>query len=509
MGWLNEGQLGWLKESQKLRVALGVVCLTTLVTLALPTEIYSQNPVLEEYIREGLRSNQALKQKQLDYARSLAALKGAAGLFFPDLSVNARYTVAEGGRIIEFPVGDLLNPVYSTLNLLTGSEAFPQVENQEFPFYRPREQETKLSLVQPLFSADIVSNYKIQKQYSEISRVGVDRYQRELVREITKAYYAYQKAENLLWLADTSYHLVEENNRVSRRLFENDKVTIDAVYRSEAEMSQVEVQRAQASNMKAASQAYFNFLLNRPLDEEIETVRTDPAPLGLSLEEASEMALENRVELRQVRQYQMLNEYVADLHRGKNIPGVYGVVDYGFQGEEYRFTGEDDFLLASLVLRWNLFQGTVNRQKVNESVIEGEKLEALYDETSQQIRMEVINTFYAVQAAREAVRSAGAQTRSARRAYELISRKYSEGQSPLLELIDARTSLTRAAANSIIAQAEYFSQLADFEYAVGRSVQEYENAGDISGQENEGAGAISGLEQEYEYAGDLSGLEKE
>ena len=261
-------------------------------------------------------------------------------------------------------------------------------------------------------------------------------------------------------------------------------------------MSQVEVQRAQASNMKAASQAYFNFLLNRPLDEEIETVRTDPAPLGLSLEAASEMALENRVELRQVRQYQMLNEHVADLHRGKNIPGVYGVVDYGFQGEEYRFTGEDDFLLASLVLRWNLFQGTVNRQKVKESVIEGEKVEGLYDETNQQIRREVINTYYAVQAAREAVRSAGAQTRSARRAYELISRKYSEGQSPLLELIDARTSLTRAAANSIIAQAEYFSQLADFEYAVGSSVQEYEYAGDISGQENEGAGGVSGLEQE-------------
>ena len=427
----------------------------------------SVNPQLEAYISAGLESNQALRQKQLDYARSLAALKGARGLFFPDLSVNARYTMAEGGRIIEFPVGDLLNPVYSTLNILTASDMFPQLENQEFPFYRPREQETKLSLVQPIFNADIVYNYRIQKQYTEISRIDVDQYERELVKEITKAYYDYQKAENLLWLADTSYSLVKENNRVSRRLLENDKVTIDAVYRSEAEMSQVEVQQAQASNMKEASQAYFNFLLNRPLNTEIVLLRTEPYQLDISLEEATNQAVQNRIELRQVQQYQVLNQYVADLHRGKNIPGVYGAVDYGYQGEKYRFTKDDDFLLASLVLRWTLFQGTVNRQKVQETMIEGQKLEALYDETTQQITMEVINTYYAVRAAFEAVQSARAQTRSARRAYELISRKYSEGQSPLLELIDARTSLTRAAANAIIAQAEYFIQMADFEYAIG------------------------------------------
>ncbi len=123
--------------------------------------------------------------------------------------------------------------------------------------------------------------------------------------------------------------------------------------------------------------------------------------------------------------------------------------------------------MASLVMRWNLFQGTTNHQKVQQSKIEGEKLKELYSETQQQIRLEVINHYYALQAAYESVQSAQKQTRSANRAYELISRKYSEGQSSLLELIDARTSLTSAAANSIIAQSEYFSQQADFEYAMG------------------------------------------
>jgi len=429
--------------------------------------LQAQNPHLEAYLREGLTSNKGLKQKQLDYARDLSVLKEAKGMFFPDISMNARYTVARGGRTIEFPVGDLLNPVYSTLNMLTASESFPQIENQEFSFYRPTEHETKVSLVQPIFNSDIVQNYKIQKQYAEISRIDVERYKRELIKEITKAYYEYKRAFNLLSLADTSLSLVKENLRVSQKLFENDRVTIDAVYRSESELSRVEVQRAQANNLVEASRAYFNFLLNRSLDAPMELMAELPLPPSVSLQEATSLALDNRDELHQIEEFKQLNQHVTTLHQGKNIPGVFGVVDYGFQGEQYSFTNEDDFMLASLVMRWNLFQGTMNHQKVQQSRIEGKKLEELYLETQQQISLEVINNFYGLQAAFESVESAGKQVRSAIRAYELIERKYSEGQSPLLELIDARTSLTSAAANSIIARSEYYSRLADFECSMG------------------------------------------
>jgi hypothetical protein len=40
------------------------------------------------------------------------------------------YFMAGGGRTVDFPVGDLLNPVYTTLNQLTGGNNFPQVTNQ-------------------------------------------------------------------------------------------------------------------------------------------------------------------------------------------------------------------------------------------------------------------------------------------------------------------------------------------------------------------------------------------
>ena len=219
--------------------------------------------------------------------------------------------------------------------------------------------------------------------------------------------------------------------------------------------------------MVEASRAYFNFLLNRPLSSSIELMEESPVPLMISLDEATLRALENRDELHQIETYMKMNEHMTALHRGSNIPGLFGVVDYGFQGEQYHFTHEDDFLLASLVMRWNLFQGSTNHLKIQQSRIDGEKLDELYQETIQQIRLELINHYYGLQAAFESVESAAKQTNSALKAYQLINRKYTEGQSSLLELIDARTSLTGAVANAIVARSEYYSRLADFECAMG------------------------------------------
>ena len=71
----------------------------------------AQEESLEDYIRTGLGNNLALKQKEVSYEKSLYVLQQARSLFYPDISMNMRYSAAKGGRLIEFPVGTMLNPV--------------------------------------------------------------------------------------------------------------------------------------------------------------------------------------------------------------------------------------------------------------------------------------------------------------------------------------------------------------------------------------------------------------
>ncbi len=439
-----------------------------ILTIAiLPLQGKTQDRVLDEYIREGLESNQALRQRNIDYTISLSKLKESRSLFFPDIDINARYTVARGGRVIEFPVGDLLNPVYSTLNMLTGTAQFPSIENQSFNFYRPREHETKITMVQPIFNTDLIYNYRINKEYSGIAHADIGLYERELVKEIKTAYYTCFSALSMLELADSTILLVKENLRVSRRLFDNDKITIDAVHRSEAELSKAEAARARAVNYYESSKSYFNFLLNRPLTTDFEPGQVqEPMPVS-GLQQAQDHALDKRGELDKISSYISANDYALKLDRSDNLPEITGVVNYGYQGKEYSFTADDDFVLASLVLQWDLFRGMVNKHKTEQRRLESQKLQEMYREAEESIKMEVLNSYYSVLSAYDQVAAAGKQQESARKAYRVVQKRYEQGQATLLELTDARTAMTEANSDHISAVSNYFIKLAEMECARG------------------------------------------
>ncbi|MES2732820.1 MAG: hypothetical protein V4714_13785, partial [Bacteroidota bacterium] len=65
--------------------------------------------VLDSYIQQGLSNNLALKQPKFAFEKSLLALKEANGLFMPSANFDFQYSLASGGRTIDFPIGDLLN----------------------------------------------------------------------------------------------------------------------------------------------------------------------------------------------------------------------------------------------------------------------------------------------------------------------------------------------------------------------------------------------------------------
>lgn len=443
-----------------------------LLTITLLQHTTAQEEILAKYIEEGLESNLSLLQREADYERNLQSLKAAKGLFYPDISMNARYSLARGGRTLDFPVGDLLNPVYSTLNSLTQSEQFPQVENQEIPFYRPTEQVTSLNIMQPLVNPQIIYNYRIEKDRTLIGKTDVTIYKRELIRELKLAYYNFLKTEYLTRLINETESLLLENLRVSNSLFKNDKVTHDVVYRSEAELQKVYLAYAEAEKSKQTARAYFNFLLNKPLNSPIEVYEYDEVPelrLTTAVDTAIRTGIETREEMSQLERYADMNENYTRLLKSNNYPTLSFGFNYGFQGEQYSFTSEDDFLLASIVLRWNLFQGMKNRASVQEAKIASHKIELIKEETEKQIELQIIQAYYDLAAADKAIHAAMAQTQAAEKAFKVIQEKFRIGQSQLIEYTDARTTLTGSKQNVIIAVFDFKIQEAELERAIAQN----------------------------------------
>lgn len=433
------------------------------LTLLIPALIEGQE-ILKEYIRTGIENNLALKQKESGYEKSLEALKEARGLFYPNISLGARYTVAEGGRVIDFPVGSLLNPVYSTLNALTSSSAFSQTRNMQIKFLRPTEQETRVRLVQPVFAPEIYFNSKVKKEMSVYEEADVDQYKRELIAEIKKAYYNVSMAVGIFSMLTDTRKLLLENVRVNKKLFENDKLTIDFVYRSETELSKFDQELQEADKNRKIASAYFNFLLNRPLSDSI--ILQEPLSFPVISEltgDFSRSALENREELKKLENYSNITDMQIRMNQSDKLPDLFVAVDYGFQGEKYEFNQKQDYVIASAVLTWNLFSGFQNRAKIKQAKIDKEIITSQMDEAKKQIELQVINSLNELLTAEKGITAAGIRLKNAREGFRLVNRKYEEGQASLIEFLDARTSLTQAEANLIISKFTYLSCFAEFE----------------------------------------------
>ena len=426
--------------------------------------ILSGQEVLDEYVRIGLENNLALRQKLSGYRKSLEALREARGLFFPNISLNARYTVSEGGRVIDFPIGDLLNPVYSTLNALTSSSIFPMVDNQQVRFLRPTEHETKIRVVQPVVSTDIYYNTRIKKEFSDLEEADAEQYRRELTAEIKKAYYNAAMSEGIVKMLYRTRTLLAENVRVNRKLVENQKLTLDNVYRSEAELSKFDQELQVSEKNKKVATAWFNFLLNRPLTDSVIFTEPDVFPVISDLtEDYSITALQNREELAKLENYSNISDLQLKMNQAGRIPDLFVAVDYGFQGEEYKFNRNQDYVQASAILTWNLFEGFRNKARIKQAEIDKAIIDDRLEEAKKQIELQVITVMSELMAAEKGITAAESRLRNAAEGYRLVNRKFEEGQSSLIEFIDARTTLTQAEENLIISRFTYLSVYAEFE----------------------------------------------
>lgn len=435
--------------------------------------ILKAQEVLEDYVAYGLENNIALRQKETDYKKSIEALREARALFYPDISFQARYTVSEGGRVIEFPVGDLLNPVYTTLNQLTSSQMFPLLENQEILFLRPHEHETKLRLIQPVINPDIYYNSRIKKELTLLQEADVEQYRRELTAEIRKAYFNVAMADRVNTMLGETRSLLLENIRVNRKLIENGKATADYLYRSQAELGKFDQELQNAwKNLRVAT-AYFNFLLNRPLSDSITIAEPETLPtlVGAS-EEYTRIALENREEIRKLESYSAITRLRERMESSGKIPEMSVVVDYGFQGTEYRFNSDQDYVQASALLSWNLFRGFQNRSKIRQAALDREMAGMQLEEATRQIELQVISTMNELMAAEKGIAAAESRLRNANEGFRLVNRKYEEGQASQIEFIDARTTMTQAGVNLIISKFNYLSAFAEFEKAVAAGKQQ-------------------------------------
>lgn len=416
---------------------------------------------LDDYISTAFVQNQGLKQQQFDLDKSMYALKEAKAMYLPTVSMLGSYTKSAGGRTIDVPVGDLVNPIYTALNQLTNSNRYPMQQNQSFLLNPNNFYDAKLRTSLPLINAEIRYNQLIKKQLITSQQASVNVYKRALVLDIKSAYYRYYQALQGVATYNSAMLLIKENIRENESFLRNGVRNGTALLRAQTEQEKTNASLIQAQRNIQNARSYFNFLLNRPLQDSIKTDSVAIADIITSPDTTT--GTNNREELKQLQTMQQVYKLDYKLQKSGFIPKLSTFIDLGSQGTDFKVNDKTRYYLWGVNLQWDLFTGGQRKYRAEQSRASLNSTTAQLDQTQQSLQLQLDQTYNNYQSAKAAYKSTAAQLAFAKKYYNDQLKAYRAGQLLYLELVDAQDQLTSARLQIADAQAALQISLAELE----------------------------------------------
>lgn len=426
--------------------------------------------VLDGYVREGLANNLAFRQESLEISRVTESLNQARSLFYPRVAFNPTYSLAAGGRRLEFPVGDLLNPAYRTLNQLTSSDRFPTNVPNVNQLLAPNDfHDTKVSVNYALFNTDIQYNYLIQKQLVSAQQARKRVVENELRYTIATAYYQYLQTLDAVRIYESSRNVLNELARLNEKLVGNNVATKEILTSARYEISKVDGQLAVAHKNRETARAYFNFLLNRDLTAPVtvDSTLTKVLPEASdNLPELQQTALRSRQELTQLNGSLRAAQTAVKLNEANmKIPNLYVGANTGFQGFGYTFRNQA-YVAALIGLQWDLFRGYEKRSKIQQAKIQTDVLQTRLQEVQRQIQLQVLQAYYDLDAATENLAATQSGVLNADATFRVIDSKYRNGQALLIEFLRYQNDRLTAQLQHSVARTDVLVKRAALDRAV-------------------------------------------
>ncbi|HLR36746.1 MAG TPA: TolC family protein [Chitinophagaceae bacterium] len=405
----------------------------------------SAQKILNQYLDSALNNNIVLQQKNITLQQAIYALKTAKGMFYPRVGIQASYTTADGGRNISLPIGDMLNGVYTTLNQLTQTQKFPQLENKSINFLPQNYYDMKVHTEVPIFNSKLNYNKKIKNQQVALTQYQIDIYKRELVAKVKKGYYQYLQSIDAISIYRSALELAKENKKINESLLKNGKGLPAYVLRAKSKIEAVKAQLIAAKQQKDNAKHYFNFLLNRKLKEAIKSPIEETAPIDHILTLLNTpIDVSQREELQELQKYIAIKENIYKMKKAIFYPSLNGFLDLGSQAENLQFNSQSKYFMAGLQLEIPLFEGNKNRNNIKQAQLSVQKSKLNSHRITQKLKLGGSTSKGKLRTAYQEYLSAKKRLKSAKAYHHLISEGYKKGVNAYIEVLDAQDQLTKA-----------------------------------------------------------------
>jgi outer membrane protein TolC len=439
-----------------------------ILMLAFSTACLAQKPI-DKYVESGIKNSIVLQQKNISLDKAIYSLKEANSLFFPSINLKGDYQSGEGGRQIAIPLGDMLNPVYGTLNQLTMSNSFPQISNVETNFFPKNFYDVKLRTSMPIINADLFYNRDIQKQQIKISEFEIEIYKKELSKNIKVAYYQYLSAAKAISVYENAIKVAQEAKRINEKLLNNGKTVKAYVLRAESEIQNLQSKITNSKQQEKNAQLYFNFLINATNDQAIDTTSS------YELNEESvknylvnDLVISDRSELKAINQSVSILTTINKMNKYYWLPKLNGFVDVGSQASDWKYNDKSRYYFLGLQLDIPIFTGGSHLYKIKKSKLDVELQKSQLTYVQQQLNLSANVAKNSIKSHYQNYQSAIQQTIAAKAYLDLIDKGYKEGINTFIETLDARNQLTISQIQELISKYDLMASIAVYEREINK-----------------------------------------
>lgn len=437
--------------------------------LGFPLLLSAQQTVLAGYVELALEQNPSLLASRLVENERMLGVELAAANRRPSVDLKSDYILSAGGRGIDFPVGDLFNPTYATLNQLTGTEQFPtNLENVNTRFIPSNFHDTRVEVRMPLLQPLISREEALRKAQVLEAEAATRTIANDVRRQVRDLYFAWLQSLEGQKIIDSSQVVLNEVLRVNRVLVENDKRTADAVYRTEAELATLAGRAATLRQQELLAQAALNRLLARDLTEPlVQMALTD---LPASVESFNLLSTRARAQRSELQQLDAGAESLVRLEALQDVgrkPTLGAFLNTGAQGFLSGDLGDHPYFSGGLAFSWNLYDGKKRDLRQQQTRIQREQLSHQREDAARGIELQVWQTTQRITNERAQLSAAEDRERAAAASARIVEARYRNQNALLIEYLDARNEITTARLEANLARFRLHQAFAALQAALG------------------------------------------
>jgi len=366
------------------------------------------------------------------------------------------------------------------------SGVFPQISSfytyqryNDHPFINyPDNKGYGFSVDQVIFNAQVFNAIRAAHPFLNSVKEEKREQLNAVIFEVKKAFLYSLIAQKSLEVTQNALNLARKYLKTTKIRFENGEASDYDVLRAEVEVKNLEYKFLKAKSVYKTSLNYLKLLLGINPQEKLKIkgkvkfkiFRKDFTHLVKS-------ALGRRPLIKAIEFKEESLKHNLRAVESEFFPSlVLNFQDMANEKEAFAFDRKkyEDYWMLTLRLNFPIFEGGLRFFKVKEAKSQLKQIKLLKEKTISGIKIEIKNALFNLESAKKEVDATQSNVEDAKRMYEIIYKRYLEGEASYLDILDARNTLLASQLNNLQALFDYNLSSLKLKYLTGENLEEEE-----------------------------------